>query len=249
MNASLKSALIDTTVPTSLVSEYIESLIAGINELKKAYAYAQDANQPHWEFAVSAYELIELGMSFSDLRWLVLKNYVERGVEVTGPADQCRSFRPPAGTEPLFNCCFVLTESGVDHLRNLLCDFTKNTVPLSKTYANSPHWDSVRHELSFGRHIVKRFRLPSPNQEKILNVFQEEGWPPYIDDPLPPLTDKCSRQRLHDTIRSLNRNQKARLIRFLGDGTGTGIRWERNSSNVRFDEISIERSVQLTPTG
>jgi hypothetical protein len=31
---------------------------------------------------------------------------------------------------------------------------------------------------------------------------------------------------LHDTITTLNRHQKHRLIRFLGDGSGQGVRWE-----------------------
>jgi len=38
-----------------------------------------------------------------------------------------------------------------------------------------------------------------------------------------------SKRRLHDTINSLNRNQKQSLIRFLGDGKGEGIRWEFSS--------------------
>jgi hypothetical protein len=35
--------------------------------------------------------------------------------------------------------------------------------------------------------VVKEFKLPAPNQETILTAFQEEGWPPRIDDPLPPV--------------------------------------------------------------
>jgi hypothetical protein len=31
---------------------------------------------------------------------------------------------------------------------------------------------------------------------------------------------------LQETIKSLNRNQKQLLIRFIGDGSGTGVRWE-----------------------
>lgn len=49
---------------------------------------------------------------------------------------------------------------------------------------------------------------------------------PRIDDPLPPVFDIEPKRRLHDTIKSLNRHQKNRLIRFKGDGTGQGIRWE-----------------------
>ena len=74
--------------------------------------------------------------------------------------------------------------------------------------------------------VIKRYRVPAPNQELILSAFQEEGWVPRIDDPLAPQLNQDSKRRLHDTINSLNRNQKQSLIRFLGDGKGEGIRWE-----------------------
>ena len=59
----------------------------------------------------------------------------------------------------------------------------------------------------------------------ILAAFEEEGWPPRIDDPLPPKPDQDPKRRLHDTINSLNRNQQHLLIQFFGDGSGQGIRW------------------------
>jgi hypothetical protein len=68
--------------------------------------------------------------------------------------------------------------------------------------------------------------VPAANQERVLAAFEEEGWPVHIDDPLPPSPDQDSKRRLHDTINSLNRNQKCPLIRFVGDGTGQGVRWE-----------------------
>ena len=88
-----------------------------------------------------------------------------------------------------------------------------------------PTWDRDRHELRVDGQLVKIFKLPSPNQEMVLAAFDEEGWPARIDDPLPPSTDLEPKRRLHDTIKSLNRNQKARLVRFMGDGTGQGIQW------------------------
>jgi hypothetical protein len=89
-----------------------------------------------------------------------------------------------------------------------------------------PNWDGSRHELRFKQSLVKIFKLPSPNQEAVLMAFEEEGWPPRIDDPLPHHPELDPKRRLHDTIKGLNRNQKSRLIRFMGDGTGEGIRWE-----------------------
>ncbi len=90
-----------------------------------------------------------------------------------------------------------------------------------------PTWDDDRKELWFGPHVIKRFKFQSPNQETILIVFHEEGWPAKIDDPLPPVPNQTSRQRLHDAIKNLNRHRLNRTIRFAGDGTGEGVRWER----------------------
>ena len=90
-----------------------------------------------------------------------------------------------------------------------------------------PKWDRDRRELRLGGQLVKVFKLPSPLQEAILMAFEEEHWPPKIDDPLPVHPDLSQSARFHDTIKSLNRNQKSCLIRFMGDGTGEGIRWEK----------------------
>lgn len=101
-----------------------------------------------------------------------------------------------------------------------------------------PHWDVATRVLRVGRHVVKQFRVPSSAQEAILAAFQEEGWPPHLDDPLPPVRDGCPKDRLRDAIRHVNANQKNRLLRFRGDGTGQGILWElidERSSGVEAD--------------
>jgi hypothetical protein len=60
----------------------------------------------------------------------------------------------------------------------------------------------------------------------VLNAFEEEGWPKRIDDPLRPDPDQDAKRHLHDTIRRLNRNRRAPLIHFSGDGTGEGVIWD-----------------------
>jgi hypothetical protein len=57
-------------------------------------------------------------------------------------------------------------------------------------------------------------------------ALEEEGWPPRIDDPLPMVAELDAKQRLHDTIKNLNRHQHRRCLRFFGDGTGQGVCWE-----------------------
>lgn len=89
----------------------------------------------------------------------------------------------------------------------------------SKRARERPCWDGERRELSFCGDLVKRFRRPAANQERILAAFEEEEWPAAIDDPLPgSFVD--AHERLHDSIRRLNRCQKVRRLRFERDGNG-----------------------------
>jgi hypothetical protein len=88
-----------------------------------------------------------------------------------------------------------------------------------------PFWDEERRELWFRNRLVKCFRQPAPNQEAILQAFQEEGWPHRIDDPLSPNGKVKPKVRLHDTVKFLN-HQATRLLRFRGDGTGEAVCWE-----------------------
>ncbi len=90
-----------------------------------------------------------------------------------------------------------------------------------------PVWDSDLRELRFRGELIKRYRVPAENQEMILSVFQEEGWPSVITDPLPPLVGNNQKHRLQATIKSLNRNQLARLVRFYGNGNGEAILWNQ----------------------
>jgi hypothetical protein len=89
-----------------------------------------------------------------------------------------------------------------------------------------PKWDSDRRQLRVDATIVKEFKVPATNQVIILAVFEEENWPPKIDDPLPQKSDIDPQRRLHDTINSLNRRQRHRLLHFGADGLGRGIRWD-----------------------
>jgi len=80
--------------------------------------------------------------------------------------------------------------------------------------------------LCLGGLIVKRFRVPAQIQQMILSAFEEEAWAESIDDPLPGRVDIDARTRLHDAIQRLNGRQTHRLLRFRGNGNGTGISWE-----------------------
>jgi hypothetical protein len=211
--------------------------------------YAEETDRDQWEFAVTISELLRVGVSESDLRWLVCRGYIEHAKEVLSISserkyDHCVSLRFCKRT------AFIVTEAGVKfgnesperfYHRNGASDVrakwdidssrlsVQTLIQEGPSVANGnilPKWDRDRRELRFSGQLVKVFKLPSPMQERILIAFEEEHWPPRIDDPLPVHPDLDAKRRLHDTIKGLNRNQKSNLIRFLGDGTGEGIRWE-----------------------
>ena len=176
-------------------------------------------------------------ISDNGLRWLCCKGYIEHAVEVTLAGTNRRSFEPSASLVFSERECFVLTDSGRAYVSEEVSIpdplVLRNGHPAARravddrpTASEIPTWDRVRQELRFAGVLVKQFKVPSPNQETILGVFEEEHWPPRIDDPLSPKLDQDPKRRLHDTINTLNRNQKNQLLRFSGDGSGQGVRWE-----------------------
>lgn len=217
--------------------------------LWKAYRYAQDAGRDAWDFALEIDTLIKSGVTSTDLRWLVAKGFVEHGREVGGGGAGNRSFCPSVGFHFLPDTCLVLTSLGARHVRGVLqgilvsspillsvsdVDAGQTEVGLGgggegareSWEALSPCWNAARRELVWGARLVKRFRVPAPNQERILCAFEEEAWPARIDDPLPLSKDIDPHTRLHDAINRLNRHQQIPLLGFHGDGTGTGVFWE-----------------------
>jgi hypothetical protein len=89
-----------------------------------------------------------------------------------------------------------------------------------------PAWDVRSRELRVGEWLVKKFRVPARNQELVLSVFEEEGWPAYIDDPLPRKAEIVPKRRLQSVIVRLNSSQLAPILRFHGNGNGEGIGWQ-----------------------
>jgi len=72
-----------------------------------------------------------------------------------------------------------------------------------------------------GRRGHQTFPPARQNQETILSAFQEDGWPPHIDNPLPGSEDTDAVDRLHDAVKLLNRHTR-QAFRFFSDGLGLG---------------------------
>jgi hypothetical protein len=226
-----------------------QSIPRAMSLLLKASTYAEDTSRQVWEFAVTIGELLRDGVAENELRWLVCRGYIEHAEEVTAIGNE-RVFDHRVSLRFCQQSVFIITSAGVTFSRELLAGSTQpnsrdeiessssdsarqrtKLPPVENSHHDSnghahPKWDRDRRELRLGNKLIKVFKLPSPMQEAILMAFEEEHWPPRIDDPLPGHPDYPPKRRLHDTIKSLNRNQKNCLIRFMGDGTGEGIRWE-----------------------
>jgi hypothetical protein len=224
--------------------------------LLQGHEYSAELGRDAWEFSVELTGLRELGLTKNDLRWLLHKNYVIPALEVTAPEDSRRMFHPCGKHSLAAQCCFILTQDGVAAARSIAPlvpvggtvpvlgvsdghavqepSFAQVGAPRSNgalvspsRNGSTPSWDKDRRMLRYGTDLVKQFKVPAPNQELVLEAFEEEHWPTRIDDPLPVHANIDPKRRLHDTINSLNRNQRVTLLRFLGDGSGEGIFWEQ----------------------
>jgi hypothetical protein len=90
-----------------------------------------------------------------------------------------------------------------------------------------PGYDPESRVFHWGAHLLKCFHQPAENQELILLAEEELNWPIWMDDPLPRVTGKNPKVRIHDTIKDLNRyHHESGLVRFRGDGSGTRIGWQ-----------------------
>ena len=232
-------------------SKIVQRGSSALIHLLEAHDCARELNRSQWDFAIEIASLRHGGLSDSALRWLVCKGYVEHARETTLPGEETRHFRKAVGLTFHRRTCFVLSAEGATFVRTSTEHITPTpcAAVLEKAKGSvlpdsqRPTWDSARQRLSFASQIVKEFKVPAANQEMIIASFDEEGWPPRIDDPLPPQVDQDPKRRLHDTINSLNRNQKSALIRFLGDGTGQGVRWEivqREVPAAKREDVLLE---------
>jgi hypothetical protein len=204
---------------------------AALADLRDGYEFALSLGRELWDFAVEIEVLQERGLRANELRWLIFKGWVVHAHEVTSRSSDRRCFT--AGGPGRFDStsCFTLTAAGARLLERLLPGSPEPSPAISEPAPDLvvPRWDQERQELRLAQFLIKRFKVPANTQGLVLCTFQEENWPPRIDDPLPGHPEQDRKRRLHNTINALNRNQIHPLVRFLGDGRGQGIRWELSS--------------------
>jgi hypothetical protein len=201
--------------------------------LLEADTLARSAREEAWSFAVELPALLEVNCTRSEIRWLAYEGLIQHATE-----KQLRRGHRPRCVERgsrltlLRGSCFVLTEAGERFGRRALHETSSLDNEMGRKGLDSthclkpPYWDAERRELHCNGQLVKAFRQPAPNQEAILAAFEEEGWPPRIDNPLPDCGEHEGRDRLHDAIVRLNRQPGRRLLRFCADGRGEGVCWQ-----------------------
>lgn len=232
----------------SRAEDFAPRLTRGLGLLAEGWHYACAAQVSVWDFAIELPRLRQLKLSHNDLRFLVLQGAVEHALELTLSGDNQRSFRPATGLVFARRTCFVLStegasltgaSSGEDFAQPKLLHESpappieidaatpclKPTLPVSPTMSDSrPRWDQHRRELSVGCILVKRFTLPAPRVESVLAAFEEQHWPPDLDNPLPAFgqASRC----LQQTLDELNGHLRRALLRFHAVEGDRTIAWQ-----------------------
>ena len=202
-----------------------------LSQLANASKYANDSGKNIWDFAVELGVFTKQGVSHLLLRWLVSQRVIEHRYEAKTAFGERRQFFEAPDSALNDRSCFAISEGGhetFDRLKQMvqMNSFDSSDVEMGVgEQMEIPVWCPITRVLKIAGKVVKHFKWPAPNQEKLINAFAEQGWPTRLDDPLPP-NGVCPKRRLHDTIKCLNRNQINKLIKFRGDGTAQGACWE-----------------------
>ncbi len=178
-----------------------QRVCSSLLSLLEAHRYANDLGSDDWEFAIEITVLRAEGLTDTDVRWMVQAGLVDFAYDVSLPGETVRQFRRAQNLVYSETLCMILSRSGIKDMEAWFrsrplpgpCTVPEVIEPGATadppTIQRIPHWDRDRQELRVGRVVVKRFKAPAANQETILAAFDEEGWPPRIDDPLSPCPD------------------------------------------------------------
>jgi hypothetical protein len=207
--------------------------LMGYSILHAARATAEQRKLPGHAAAVPLLHLRSKWMTDSVILWMLYQDHV---VHVQVPAVRLDHNGGGTVTESLVLTefsAFALTDRGhafaSEFLASLLFgsqDDFNTAWDMLLAGGVLPSFDTDERILHWGAHVLKHFRQPAGNQTLILTALEELGWPAWTDDPLPRVSGTDSKERLHDTIKNLNRHQMPYLVHFKGDGTGTQIGWE-----------------------
>jgi hypothetical protein len=192
-------------------------------QLLEAFDTAVGLGCPIADMAALVSVLFRNGGTDGQLRALLAAGHIEA---VNSPPEGPATVQPAGPLAVGATTRVVLTPQGAGFVRRLLT--TEDVGPAGSIVvpAPRPFWSAATSELLWRGVCIKRFRHDAANQRRLLDAFEGEGWPARLRFTLPAMPRRSGKARLHETIKSLNRGQKA--LRFHGDGTGQGVRWEAN---------------------
>lgn len=107
-------------------------------------------------------------------------------------------------------------------------DWIVQEFELEQSKPDRPVWDQTIRTLYVKGQKPMKFAAVATNQMCVLNAFQERGWPPCIENPLP--KDRHfddSKEHLKDAIKALRRIPG---LMFRRSGEKDGICWEPSST-------------------
>ncbi|GEM_PF-5359579 len=205
MTVERDSARLENLLQETCVHAVLDLLIG-------PYNCAQDLGRPAWDFALSAADLNETGITENQLQELIAAGLVER--QTSSARSRRGSFqrsRAAKGSrEP--DGWFVLTSAGAEWVRQHAAG------PSDEGSARKPLW--LGRVFSYGGQVLKVFKRHAPLQERILDEFQQADWAASIPSPL-----GGSVKRLRDALNHLNNGQQPQRIRFDTTRDGLGVRW------------------------
>lgn len=191
--------------------------IVALERLARACGDAKDVKKSIWQFAVKLQRLLDLGVSESDLRWLIARRFAEQALEVTRPGDRERSFKGVAAPSFANNSCFVISHAGlVFHQRY-------GVAAGSSAGASAIRWDAACRELRVDGKLAKRFIRVARAQWAVLNAFQASNWQRLAQIECPTNGHRDPTHRLREIVAELNKGLDQSLIRFRMDGSGNGV--------------------------
>jgi hypothetical protein len=166
----------------------------------------------------------------ADCRWLADKKLVD-------VRDMARGRRRGRRRMAKFtrSTRFVLTAAGVAFAAQLssskgqpLAAYTNGARHRNRASGSvvKPRWDSRLLVLHVDDIAVKEFEAKARNQLAIVAAFEAQDWPRLIENPLDSGSQAQRAQALADAVHALNRNLRAKVIRFHTAEKGACVRYD-----------------------
>jgi hypothetical protein len=201
--------------------------------LNDATNFARDTGRDAWDYCLRLEELLSAGLTVADCRWLADKKLVEAR-DTARARGRGRGIRPLRATFSR-STRFVLTAAGVAFAADLCSPIGRPRAPTGngnphRDWASDamggPRWDPRLLVLQVDDIAVKEFQAKARNQLVIVSAFDTQGWPRQIDNPLDSGGPAQRAQALADAVHGLNRNLRAKVIRFHTAEKGASVRYE-----------------------